>query len=131
MFGWLTRPKCKHNDDRDYQAWVDTVAADEMKHIELTKEVEETKSSYSINVSFTVGRNKVIHRSFSGKALHVGFSYDGPALYIYNHAEVVAYDDMVSTKEYLCKYGITDGHTVYLSHTISKVEFSEITTKGE
>jgi hypothetical protein len=88
------------------------------------------EASYEMYVHFVDNSGGLrIHRKFNSEIFRYVWGYENG--YNYIKPSVTAAEDMQLTKDNLPTLGITDGDTVYLAHTISKVEFSEITTKGE
>jgi hypothetical protein len=102
-------------------------------HLRKSAEYKLMEASYEMYVTFAEGFQIIIRRKFNGYSKFCsfgGFHYDD-INHIYTKPSVTAAEDIQLTKGTVHTLGITDGDTVYLAHTISKVEFSEITTKGE
>jgi hypothetical protein len=101
-------------------------------HLRKSAEYKLMEASYEMYVHFVDNSDVLrIHRKFNGHSgiFRYGWGYENG--YNYIKPSVTAAENMQTTKDNLPTQGITDGDTVYLAHTISKVEFSEITTKGE
>jgi hypothetical protein len=103
-------------------------------HLRKTEEYNLMEASYVMYVHFVDGSSGLrIERKFNGYYLYGLFNFHSlnNQDYHYIKPSVTAADQRQKIKDNLPTHGITDGDTVYLAHTISKVEFSEITTKGE
>jgi hypothetical protein len=102
-------------------------------HLRKSAEYDLMEASYEMYVIFVTGQQLNIHRKFNGHSeiFRYGGSYYYDKSYNYIKPSVTAAEDMQTTKDNLHTQGITDGDYVYLAHTISRVMFSEITTKGE
>jgi hypothetical protein len=106
---------------------------EEDDHLRKSAEYDLMEASYEMYVIFVTGHQLNIHRKFNGHSeiFRYGGSYYYDKSYNYIKPSVTAAEDMQTTKDNLHTQGITDGDYVYLAHTISRVMFSEITTKGE
>jgi hypothetical protein len=143
MFSWLgkkhelipvdTREKDRTADE--LQRKIDALERQKKEEDHLRKSAEYglMEASYEMYVTFVTGHQLNIHRKFNGSTGRTcyGWGYNSPYEYNYIKPSVTAAEDMQLTKDTVHGRGITDGDNVYLAHTISKVVFCEITTKGE
>jgi hypothetical protein len=147
MFSWLGKkhelPQCDtvameaaREKGIELRMKLDTLKhqKEEDDHLRKSAEYDLMEASYVMYVYFSDYSDKLrIHRKFNGHSeiFRYGGSYYYDKSYNYIKPSVTAAEDMQTTKDNLHTQGITDGDYVYLAHTISRVMFSEITTKGE
>jgi hypothetical protein len=145
MFNWLGKKHELHQCDTvipddargkeiELQRELDTLNRQKKEEDHLRKSAEYglMEASYEMYVTFVTGHQLNIHRKFNGysEIFSYGGSYYYDKGYNYIKPSVTAAEDIQLTKDTVHKRGITDGDNVYLAHTISRVGFSEITTKG-
>jgi hypothetical protein len=132
MFNWLVKNHECNTIDPD-----DTLNSlmESEDHLRKSEEYKLMEASYVMYVHFVDGSSVLkIKRKFRGYGdvyVHIGSFCNIYSGNYYIKPSVTAADQRQKIKDNLPTHGITDGDTVYLAHTISKVEFSEITTKGE
>tara|TARA_R110000744_G_scaffold87119_5_gene170220 strand:- start:204 stop:647 length:444 start_codon:yes stop_codon:yes gene_type:complete len=146
MFNWLGKKQELHQCnsvvapdyalEREFELKIESDNLKRQKekedHLRESAEYNLMEASYAMYVHFVDNSGGLrILRKFNGHSeiFRYGWGYDNG--YNYIKPSVTAAEDMQLTKDTVHKRGIIDGDTVYLAHTISKVEFSEITTKGE
>jgi hypothetical protein len=145
MFNWLGKkhelPQCdtvamEAAREREFELKIELDSLKRQRekedHLRKSAEYKLMEASYVMCVHFVGGSKRLwVDRKFNGhgEIFRYGWGYEDG--YNYIKPSVTAAEDMQTTKDNLPTQGITDGDTVYLAHTISKVEFSEITTKGE
>jgi hypothetical protein len=142
MFSWLGKkheliPDDTREKDRtadELQRKIDELERqkEEEDHLRKSAEYKLMEASYVMYVHFVDNSDGLrIHRKFNGSSAVKSYGWGWGNFYTYSKPSGTAAEDLQTTKDTVHKRGITNGETVYLPHTISKVEFSEITTKGE
>jgi hypothetical protein len=144
MFNWLGKkhelPQCDtvameaaRDREIELRMKLDTLKRqkEEEDHLRKSAEYDLMEASYEMYVIFVTGQQLNIHRKFNGSAGRTYIRYIRPYEYNYIKPSVTAAEDIQLTKDTVHERGITDGDNVYLAHTISRVVFSEVTTKGE